>query len=315
MDTRAGARKGVAILLNPSAGRGKALKSKNRLAALFRARGIPHDLLVTESEAQLRELAREKARECEILAAAGGDSTFQIVAEEILKAGARARLAMFGLGSSNDIPREFGLDSLEKTVSALEEGRSRRIDLGSVESDGAACGFFIGQASIGLGVFVNQAAVRVASRTPGLARFQTAVGVWGVALALRKRLVPVPLFVESEVGKIEGRFQVANFANIRFWATGRVLVPRARPDDGRLDACLIREGSFLRLARLALSAKKGRHLRAAGVELLQSPAFDISSERPFAVQVDGEVIGGASSPRLFREIRVSVVPGALTIVA
>jgi diacylglycerol kinase (ATP) len=314
MDENTGSREGVAILLNPSAGRGRAGENRDRLAALFRTRGIPHELHVTGSEAHLRELARQKAREFGTLAAAGGDSTFQIVAEEIVKAGASARLAMFGLGSSNDITREFGLDSPEKTAAALKEGRSRRIDLGCVESGDAAPRYFIGQASIGLGVFVNQSAVRVASRTPALARFQTAVGVWGVAHAFRKKLVPVSLLVEAQGRKVEGRFQVANFANIRFWATGHQLIPHARPDDGKLDACLIREGSFFRLARLAASARKGRHLRATGIDFLQSPSFDISSLTPFAVQLDGDVLGGASSPTFFRGIRVRVVPGALTII-
>jgi diacylglycerol kinase family enzyme len=316
MNETRGSRERVAILLNPSAGRGKAGKNRDRLAALFRTRGIPHELHVTGSEAHLRELARHKSLEFGTLAAAGGDSTFQIVAEEIVKAGASPRLAMFGLGSSNDITREFGLETLEKTMAALEEGRTRRIDLGSVESEGAAPRYFIGQASIGLGVFVNQAAARAAERTPGLAGLQIAVGIWGVARAFRKKLVPVSLAVApSPGGKVEGRFQVANFANIRFWATGRRLVPQARPDDGMLDACLIREGSFLRLARLASSARKGRQVRMAGVEFLRSPVFDISSETPFAIQVDGEVLGGTFSPTLFGRVRVRVMPGALTIIA
>jgi diacylglycerol kinase (ATP) len=316
MNESRGSREGVAILLNPSAGRGKAGENRDRLATLFRARGIPHELHVTGSEAQLRELARRKAGEFGTLAAAGGDSTFQIVAEEIVKAGASPRLALFGLGSSNDITREFGLETMERSMAALEEGRTRRIDLGCVESQGVASRYFIGQASIGLGVFVNQAAARVAACAPGLAGLQIAVGIWGVARAFRKKLVPVSLVVASAAGgRLEGRFQVANFANIRFWATGRRLVPQARPDDGQLDACLIREGSFLRLARLASLARKGRHVRMAGIEFLRSPVFDISSETPFAVQVDGEVVGGPFSPALFRSVRVLVMPGALMLIA
>ncbi len=136
-------------------------------------------------------------------------------------------------------------------MAALEDGRSRRIDLGRVEAGGLSPKYFIGQASLGLGVFVNLAAARVAARRPGLARFQTAVGVWGVAYAIRRKLVPLSLIIEAEGQKVEGRFQVANFANIRYWASGRRLIPQARPDDGQLDACLIREGSFLRLARIA----------------------------------------------------------------
>ncbi len=315
MDIRTEPRERVTILLNPSAGGGRALNYRNRLEALFRSRNIPYELHVSDSEAHLRDLARDRARDSGVLAAVGGDSTFQIVAEEIVSAGSRARLAMFGLGSSNDIPREFGLESPERTLAALEGGRSRRIDLGRVEAGGISPKYFIGQASLGLGVFVNLSAARVAARRPGLARFQTAVGVWGVARAIRKKLVPISIAVASEGQKVEGRFQVANFANIRYWATGRRLVPQARPDDGQLDACLIRESSFLRLARIASAAGKGRHLLAAGVEFLRSPVFDISSETPFAVQVDGEVLGGPSSPTHFRSIRVRVMPGALTVVA
>ncbi len=315
MDEKRGSGERVAILLNPSAGRGQAGKNRDRLAALFQKQGLPYELNVSESEAHLRDLAREKAREFGVLAAAGGDSTFQIVAEEIARAGAGARLAMFGLGSSNDITREFGLETLEKSVDALAGGRSRRVDLGCVENGGAAPRYFIGQASIGLGVFVNQYAARVASRRPAFARFQNAVGFWGVARACRKKQVPVPLEVESPGLKVRGRFLAANFANIRFWATGRKLVPQARPDDGMLDACLIREGSLLRLARLDVSIRRGRHLRSADVIFLRSPAFEITSEKAFAVQVDGEVLGGGGTPALFKRVHVRVVPGALTIVA
>jgi len=315
MSERTARRARITVLFNPSAGGGRALKSRDRLTALFRAHNIPWDFHLTESEAHLRALAREKGRSAGTLAAVGGDSTFQIVAEEIVRAGSLARLAMFGLGSSNDIPREFGLESAETTLAALAAGRSRRIDLGRVEAEGTEARIFIGQASLGLGVFVNQAAARLAARRPGLARFQAAVGAWGAAAAFRKKLVPVALSVGAEGARVEGHFQVATFSNIRYWATGRKLIPHALPDDGRLDACLIRDGSFLRLARLAAAAGKGGHVRAAGVEFLRSPLFEIVSPAPLAVQVDGEVLGGPAAPLLFRSLRVRVLPAALTICA
>jgi diacylglycerol kinase (ATP) len=305
----------VAVLLNPAAGGGRSGRERDRLTALFRERNIPHRLYVTESEAHLRELARRTSREFGTIAAAGGDSTFQIVAEEIVKSGAGARLALFGLGSSNDITREFGLETPEQSAAALAQGRSRRIDLGRIDSGGASLRYFIGQATIGLGVFVNRFAARTASRAPALARFQTAVGAWAVARAFRKSLVPLALTVAAGGRTISGRFDVAHFANIRYWATGRMLVPQARPDDGALDACLISGGSFLRLAHLARAAGKGRDIRSEGVTYLRSPTFDIASKDPFGVQADGEVIGDGASPTLFEEIRVRVLPGALVLVA
>jgi diacylglycerol kinase (ATP) len=308
-------RERLAILLNPAAGGGRAAEKKAGLVNLLQSRGVPFDLFVTESETHLRTLTREKSRDYGVLAGAGGDSTFQIMAEEIARAGEPVRLGMIGFGSSNDIPLEFGVETPEKFVAAFREGKERRIDLGCVEHAGQRLKIFIGQASIGLGVIVNEFAARVGRLRPRLARHQTAVGVWGVAHAYRGRLIPVPLAVESDGGRTEGLFQVATFANIRFWATGRLLVPQARPDDGRLDACLIRQCSFPRFARLAAAVRSGRHLRAPEVEWYQSPVFTVSSKRPFAVQVDGELLGEAGSPSLFENIRVRVIPAAITIIA
>jgi diacylglycerol kinase (ATP) len=305
----------LVVLLNPSAGGGRAAAGKAGLVRLLEAHDIPHDLFITESEAHLRELTRENCRGAGVLAGAGGDSTFQIMAEEIVRAGGRAELGLIGFGSSNDIPLEFGVETPEKFVAAFKEGRRRRIDLGCVESEGRALKLFIGQASLGLGAVVNQFAARIGARHPLLARRQTAVGLWGVARAYVRGLVPVPLRVESDEGQAEGFFEVANFSNIRFWATGRLLVPQARVDDGKLDACLIRRCSFFRLARLTAAVRSGRHLGEREVVSFQSAAFAVSSEKPFAVQVDGELIGGADCPSFFRRLSVRVIPAALTVVA
>ena len=68
-------------------------------------------------------------------------------------------------------------------------------------------------------------------------------------------------------------------------------------------------------ARLAAASVKGRHVGDTGVEFLRSPLFEIASLAPFAVQVDGEVLGGPAAPLLFRSLRVRVLPAALTICA
>jgi len=124
----------------------------------------------------------------------------------------------------------------------------------------------------------------------------------------------LPLTVLADGQKKEGRYVVANFSNIRFWASGRMLNPSARPDDGRLDGCLIGECSFLRLAQLALLARKGRHVGAREIEFLRAQEYEISSEQAFEVQVDGEIIGGSRTPQSFNSIRIRTVPRALRLI-
>jgi diacylglycerol kinase (ATP) len=305
----------AAVLFNPAAGKGRALRKKPRLESLLRQHAIPYDLIITRSEDHLRQLVRESAFRYHTLAGAGGDSTFQIMVEELVRTGARVNLGMFGLGSSNDIPREFGLDSLEKACAALKMGRTRDVDIGEISDGRTLAKPFVGQASLGLGFWVNRYVEDLSVRRRTLARFQNLAGILGVVRSYRAKKIPLALTVETASGCVEGEFVLAVFSNIRYWAAGRLLNPGARPDDGRLDACLIGACSFLRLARLARLAQAGNHVDAAEISILQQGEFTVSSEHPFSVQVDGEILGGRLRPLAFLSLRFQAIPRALRILA
>jgi YegS/Rv2252/BmrU family lipid kinase len=305
----------MAILFNPSAGRGKALRNKARLEYLLRKQHIDYDLFVTESENHLRELTREHARRCRTVVGAGGDSTFHIMVDEIMQTGAEVRLGLIGLGSSNDISKEFELEPLEKACQVLKDNRTRRIDLANIADKGKILKHFIGQANIGLGVWVNKYIEELSARGSRLARFQSLAGSMSIIHSYRNHRIPIPLTIQTEDGRTEGEFVVASFSNIRFWATGRMLNPAARPDDGRLDGCLIRDCSLPRLVRLALQSRRGKHAKAKEVEMIQSRSFTISSSQAFAVQADGEIVGGFRTPAAFEKIEIRVIPHALNLIA
>lgn len=304
----------AAILFNPAAGKGAAQKRKDRLVGLLRKWEVPCDLIVTRSADDLRTRTRESAGRYRALVAAGGDSTLQIMADELAKSDGDVDLGFIPLGSSNDIAREFGLTDLEKACRILKRGTTRLIDLGVVRHQGRLLHHFVGQVNIGLGVRVTGYVEEFAARWPPLASFQFLAGMLGVYRAYRRREVPLSLSVQAGDEECRGRFILAGFSNIRFWASGRILSPSAQPDDGRLDGCLVKDCSFLRLARLAALARRGRLGTAPEAAFLAGPAFRISSEHGFGVQLDGEVIGGYGAPRLFREIEVGTVPGKLRLI-
>jgi len=304
----------ILILLNPAAGKGNALKQKDRLEQLLSRYNVPHELVVTRSEEDLKRLTRENARRGRTLVGAGGDSTFHIMVGEIMKAGEDVRFGMIGLGSSNDISREFSVDTLEKACYALKAGRAKRIDLGCISREGTNPAYFVGQANIGLGAWVNRFVEKLAVRRPRLGRIQSLAGALGIIHSYKAKEIPLFLTIESEAGKTEGPFVLAVFSNIRYWATGRMINPAARPDDGRLDACLITSCSLPRLVRLAALSRKGRHLKAREVKVLSSREYLISSEQPFQVQADGEIIGGRGETGVFNKIRFTVIPQALNVI-
>jgi diacylglycerol kinase (ATP) len=304
----------IAILFNPAAGKGKALKKQVRMEQLLRKFAIPYDLFVTQSEEHLKELTRKNAGRYKTLAGAGGDSTFHMMVDEIMKTGEEVDFGMIGLGSSNDISKEFELDTLEKACAALKDRKTRQIDLGCISGGGIILEYFVGQANMGLGVWVNRYVEKLARKWPHLGRIQRLAGTLGIIHAFRTKKVPLSFTLESEEGMFEGQIALAVFSNIRYWATGRKINPAALPDDGWLDGCLIKACSFWRLARLAALSRTGKHVQAREVKMMRSRAFEISSELAFEVQTDGEFLGGSRETATFKKIQFTVIPQALNVI-
>jgi diacylglycerol kinase (ATP) len=301
------------ILLNPSAGAGQAGRARERLEAELKRQGISYSLMITDNETHLRSLTRSLAAEEPLLAGAGGDSTFLVMLDEIMAARTRPRLGLIGIGSSNDIPREFGVQTLERACAALKGGTARTIDVGFVETGTGAKRHFLGQANIGLGAAVNRYVARLAERGRRLARRQTLAGFLGILDAYRSGRVPLDLTIEGRGESAGGSYVAAIFSNTRFWATGRIIAPEARPDDGALDACLISACSIPRLARVNAAAKTGRHVRLRDVTMLRATEFRVSSPQAFLIQADGEIVAesGQTDSR-FRAV-IGVRPAALEI--
>jgi len=307
--------KRIAVLFNPSAAGGRALRLKPVLESRLSEAGVVCDLHVTENEAHFRRLSRDLAPRTGILAAAGGDSALQILVNEIVHLEKWPAVAFIGLGSSNDIGREFGTESLDKACAALRRGHGRPIDLGRISCPGTDPVWFVGQANIGLGAAVNARMEAWARRTPHPVRAQTPAGILAVMRAFRRKQVPISLSVSTDGDRpIQSPFTAAVFSNIRYWATGKLIAPDARPDDGLLDACLIGDVSFLRLARIAWLARRGAHTNLSEIRMLRGRSFAVSSDAEFEIQADGTCLGSEGRPRTYREIAIEAVPKAITLI-
>jgi diacylglycerol kinase (ATP) len=304
----------IAIVYNPTAGMGRALKRKLKMERLLRHFEVRYDLYMSRSEDHLRELALNLAKTHRTIVGAGGDSTFHILVNEIVRAGCDVDFGMIGVGSSNDIAKEFGVHSLFQACRALSRPTVRAVDLGCILEGEKPIKYFLGQANIGLGAFVNRGVADLADRKPWLARRQTLAGVLAIRKAYRSKKIPLRLTVQAVGASVQGEFVAAVISNVKYWATGKIVNPGAIPDDGRLDCCLIPDCSFLRLARISFLANTGRHARAKGVRFLQAHRFELASEQPFEIQSDGEIMRTPDGRVQFQKITVAVLPKALKIV-
>jgi diacylglycerol kinase (ATP) len=305
----------VAILFNPSSGKGRAGQKRRGLQNCLKENGIAFDWFESRHEDDLRDLVKVTAADYPTLVAAGGDTTMLIVINELMRLKADNSLGMIGLGSCNDVVREFEIHSLKRACLAIRKNRSRRIDLGMALDGDKVLRYYPGQASIGLAVLINQYVERVMNRSPRLGKYQTLSGLRGGWQALRSADLPMELTVEHENGILRGEFILAVFNNIRYYAAGKMASPRARTDDGLLDAFLVKKCSFSRLAYITFLTPPAAYAEKKETVAIQAPRFMVKSDRPFSVQIDGEILSAAGIPRQFKKIELASAPRALKVIS
>jgi diacylglycerol kinase family enzyme len=305
----------VAILFNPSSGKGRAVKKQLSLEKCLKEHGVAYDWFNSRSEDDLRNLVKATAENYPTLIAAGGDTTFLIIINEMLRLGLDNTLGMIGLGSCNDVVREFEIHSLKRACLAIKRNRCRCIDLGMALEGKKVLRYYPGQASIGLAVLINQYVERMVKRSPRLGKYQTLSGLRGGWQALRSAELPMNLTVEYENGVLNDEFVLAVFNNIRYYAAGKMATPRARTNDGLLDAFLVKKCSFSRLAYITLLTPPTAYAEKKETVSIQAPRFTVKSDKPFTVQIDGEILSLDNIPRQFKKIEFASAPQALKIIS
>src|SRR3954469_13556171 len=122
----------LCLIVNPTAGAGRAAKLLAPVEAELRSRGVRFHVERTTSMDHARECSRHAAAAGEIVAAMGGDGLTGAVAGE-LRDGAGV-LAVLPGGRGNDFARKLGIPA--DPVAAcdlLETGAERRVDLAEAE--------------------------------------------------------------------------------------------------------------------------------------------------------------------------------------
>jgi YegS/Rv2252/BmrU family lipid kinase len=288
------AARAIALLVNPHAAGGRALRLLGRVEERLRAHGLAFHTQRTGSLLHGCELAREAAGRGEIPVTLSGDGLIGAVAGA-LRDVPGGTLGVLPGGRGNDFARMAGIPlDADAAVDVLAHGTPRPVDLG--EAGGRT---FLGIASLGFDSEAN----RIANEAPpALGRL---VYVYGALRALASwRNARFTVEVDGQRVEFEGWSVAA--ANSGFYGGGMRLAPHARLDDGALDVVTVGPCSRLRYARTLPKVFRGAHVHEPMVSEMRGAEVRVGADRPFTVYADGDPIG--SLP-----ITLRAVPAALNV--
>jgi YegS/Rv2252/BmrU family lipid kinase len=291
----------VALLVNPSAGGGRALKALPAVEAELRRLGVPFRVERTASIRHARDLARAAADAGEVPVPLSGDGLVGAVASAI-RGRDGAVMGLLPGGRGNDFARVLGLGRDPVAACAvLRDGVPKPIDVGEVVSGNASSPgqTFVGIASLGFDSVANQ----LANEAPSF------LGPMVYAYAALRAMVTwraatFDVTVDRERRTFQGWTVAA--ANGRAYGGGMYLAPDAELDDGLLDVVMVAPRSRRDFVAGLPQVFKGQHLGREGITLLRGAEVRIVADRPFTVYADGDPIGELP-------VTVRAVPGAIQV--
>ena len=290
------------IIVNPYAGRWKALKSIPAIEAALLGEGIPYDLVQTEGPEHGIELARQAALQGYApVVAAGGDGTVSEVMNGLVQAAGEGLAGPMGIiprGSANDLPVQLGLPlDVEGACRRLRQGRERIIDVGRVDGR-----YFDNDVGVGF-----EPQVTIEARKIQWLR-GTLIYIVAVFRALRSYDQP-HMTIEWDGGRAAGPMLLVSVGNGNVTGGAFRLTPQAELDDGLLDFVFGTAMSRLQILRFLPLVFSGQHIHRPEVTHGRTTRLTITSDDPLPVGVDGEIISTAA-----HRLEFEVVPGKLRVI-
>jgi diacylglycerol kinase (ATP) len=309
------------LIVNPTAGGGRALQILAEAVAELDVLDLRYTVTQSASLQHARELAAAAAQAGSVVVAVGGDGMAGALAGAT--AATSATFAIIPAGRGNDLARVLGIPAAPQAAARLlARGRSRRVDLISVETPGQLGCVVAGSVYAG----VPSVAGEIANAT----RWLTGPAVYPVS-ALRALATwhPVRFRLDQPGAGANGSPGADNrtgaattqdfpgyavvIANSAYFGAGMMVAPPAQIDDGLLDIVAMHHGPRLAFIRVLLKIKTGTHVSLAQIGLDRATAVTLTMDRPMPVAADGETLPWASPLPAGAPLTVRALPAALTV--
>jgi YegS/Rv2252/BmrU family lipid kinase len=287
------------FILNPTAGKGKGRTASALIMEQLSAQRIEFEIVQTTEAGHGIDLAKKAVRDgWPAIIAVGGDGTMGEVVNGIMQE-ASGRDCHFGFipaGTGNDFARSLQIPlDMTDAIKALLTAKTKIIDIGKERE-----GYFAIITGLGFpaDVMAKANAYRGFLKGP-------AVITWSVLKTIHElRAETIELILDGQ--KQEMPAKAVFVLNMPFTGGGLQIVPTARPDDGFLDICVIKNMSKTGLFLTLPKAYKGKHVGHPDIAFFRCRQVTINTEHPRKKLFDGNVFGNAP-------LSAEILPEALSV--
>lgn len=276
------------LILNPSAGAGRARERLKGLRPQLEENFGPIDWQESQSPQHITELAEDAAlKGYEQVLVAGGDGTVHFAINGL--AGHSTALGILPVGTGNDVAASLGIpQELNAALSILINKNKRAFDLCEVHA--------VHQETKSLERRYYCCVLGLGMDTPALKRIQRARylrrGRLLYSLAALRTILSYrgpTLSITTHQSQESREVFFAAICNTRSYAGGMTIAPAATIDDGLLDLCVVPQLRRDRLLRCFSKVFEGRHVDHRQIIYRQSPSVKIDSTDPVPITLDGEL--------------------------
>ena len=327
-------KKKAAVIINPIAGGGRALRGWKRLRASLPL-AYDFDVFTSEYPGHARDLSFGlRAEEYALALAIGGDGTIHEVVNGLLDAGLNGKgvyegppFSLVPWGRGNDFARTLGINrhdhSRWERILAGEAVVPSPVDVGRVHVSGSSRPqYFVNMCGAGFDAdacwFANKLPRHLGGAVPYV------LGVFASFISMTHRPMIVRLSGVQDVAGIDNKWDSIQFiggseievrdrlllASVgigKYQGGGIMLLPHALAGDGYVDVLLARRLKRLKLLRVLSGTFAGRHITEPEVAYFRARHVEITGPDNTRIQADGDHIGGKSAT-------IDVLPALLPII-
>ncbi len=289
----------VAVVVNPSAGRGKGGRIAPLLARRLHERGVAATLLIGTTPGEAATMAAKAvAAGTSALIACGGDGTVNLVLQAVV--GTDTPLGLVPTGTGDDIARSLGIPrgDVDAACDIIAAGHTEPVDAAIARTSEGVQRWFIGVLSSGFDSAVNERANRLAWPR-GKARYLVAIA------AELRTFRPIGYRVLLDGVEHEGSGMLVAVGNGVSYGGGMQVCPGALVDDGLLSVTWLHElptRTFLRVFPQVFSGKHIAH-----------PSVAQHTAQTVRIEASGQVAYADGEPFGLLPVDVEIHPGVVRV--